>query len=125
MSAAEIILTLAGLLVVLIIFVFNRLVRDRNRVRAAWSDIDVQLTRRHELVPRLVEAVKAYAGHERATLEAVTELRRQSSAVSRLADKAGLEDQLEQGVQKLLCWQRPILICKQVKTLSNCKMNSW
>jgi len=102
MSAAEIILTLAGLLVVLIIFVFNRLVRDRNRVRAAWSDIDVQLTRRHELVPRLVEAVKAYAGHERATLEAVTELRRQSSAVSRLADKAGLEDQLEQGVQKLI-----------------------
>ena len=102
MSAAEIILTLAILLVALTIFLFNRLVRDRNRVIAAWSDIDVQLTRRHELVPRLVEAVKAYAGHERATLEAVTELRRQSSAVSRLADKAGLEDQLEQGVQKII-----------------------
>jgi len=102
MSAAEIIVTLAVLLVALAIFLFNRLVRDSNRVVAAWSDIDVQLTRRHELVPRLVEAVKAYAGHERATLEAVTELRRQSSAVSRLADKAGLEDQLEQGVQKII-----------------------
>ena len=102
MSATETVLMLAVLLVIVIVFLFNRLVRDRNRVSAAWSDIDVQLTRRHELVPRLVETVKAYAGHERATLEAVTELRRQSSTVSRLADKAGLEDKLEQGVQKLI-----------------------
>ncbi len=84
------------------VFLFNRLVRDRNRVRAAWSDIDVQLTRRHDLVPRLVEAVKAYASHERSTLAAVTELRKQSAAARRLADKAGLEDQLEAGVHKLI-----------------------
>jgi LemA protein len=84
------------------IFLFNRLVKDRNRVRSAWSDIDVQLTRRHDLVPRLVEAVKAYAGHERATMEAVTELRNQASAADRLVDKAGLEDKLEAGVHKLL-----------------------
>jgi LemA protein len=84
------------------IFLFNRLVKDRNRVRSAWSDIDVQLTRRHDLVPRLVEAVKAYAGHERATMEAVTELRNQASVADRLVDKAGLEDQLEAGVHKLL-----------------------
>jgi len=84
------------------IFLFNRLIKDRNRVRSAWSDIDVQLTRRYDLVPRLVEAVKAYAGHERATMEAVTELRKRSAAAERLADKAGLEDQLESGVHKLL-----------------------
>jgi LemA protein len=84
------------------IFLFNRLVKDRNRVRSAWSDIDVQLTRRHDLVPRLVEAVKAYAGHERATMEAVTELRNQAAVADRLVDKAGLEDQLEAGVHKLL-----------------------
>ncbi len=84
------------------IFLFNRLVKDRNRVRSAWSDIDVQLTRRHELVPRLVTAVKAYAGHERATLEAVTELRSQSATVAHLTEKAGIEDQLEVGVQKLI-----------------------
>ena len=84
------------------IVLFNRLVRDRNRVRAAWSDIDVQLTRRHDLVPRLVEAVKAYASHERATLAAVTELRNQAEAAQRLADKAGLEEQLEAGVHKLI-----------------------
>lgn len=84
------------------IFLFNRLVRDRNQVRAAWSDIDVQLTRRHELVPMLVEAVRGYAAHERATMEAVTELRNQSAATQRLADKAGLEEQLEAGVRKLI-----------------------
>ncbi len=84
------------------ILLFNRLVKDRNRVRSAWSDIDVQLTRRHDLVPRLVEAVKAYAGHERATMEAVTELRNQSTVAERLVDKARFEDQLEAGVHKLL-----------------------
>lgn len=83
-------------------FLFNRLIKDRNRVRAAWSDIDVQLTRRHDLVPQLVEAVKAYAAHERATLEAVTELRRQSAAAEELAAKAGLEERLEAGVHRLL-----------------------
>ncbi|MGI9331501.1 MAG: LemA family protein [Gammaproteobacteria bacterium] len=84
------------------VFLFNRLVQDRNRVRAAWSDIDVQLTRRHELVPRLVEAVKAYAGHERATLSAITELRSQSETARHLADKAEAEEQLTAGVQKLI-----------------------
>ena len=56
-------------------FAFNRLVRLRNQVKAGWSDIDVQLMRRHDLVPMLVEAVRAYAGHERAVLESVTVLR--------------------------------------------------
>jgi LemA protein len=102
MSVFEILITLIVLLAAAGIYLFNRLVRDRNRVSAAWSDIDVQLTRRHDLVPQLVEAVKGYAGHERATLEAVTELRNQSAAAQRLADKAGLEDQLEQGVHKLI-----------------------
>jgi LemA protein len=102
MSATEVIIALILLLLAAGIYLFNRLVNDRNRVSAAWSDIDVQLTRRHDLVPRLVEAVKGYAGHERATLEAVTELRRQSTAANRLADKAGLEDKLEQGVHKLI-----------------------
>ncbi|MCB1566813.1 MAG: LemA family protein, partial [Xanthomonadales bacterium] len=53
-------ITIAALLALL----FNRLVRDRNQVAAAWSDVDVQLQRRHDLVPRLVEVVKAYAAHE-------------------------------------------------------------
>ncbi|MFA6985110.1 MAG: LemA family protein, partial [Arenimonas sp.] len=54
------------------IFAFNRLVRLRNQVRAGWSDIDVQLMRRHDLVPMLVETVRAYAGHEKSLFERVT-----------------------------------------------------
>lgn len=84
------------------ILIFNRLVGDRNQVRAAWSDIDVQLTRRHDLVPRLVEAVKAYAGYEQATLTAVTELRSRAEAAQRLPDKARLEDEMEAGLHRLI-----------------------
>ncbi|NCC29977.1 MAG: LemA family protein, partial [Gammaproteobacteria bacterium] len=53
------------------LWIFNRLVRLRNRVRAAWSDIDVQLTRRHDLIPMLVEAVRGYAAHEQTLSAAV------------------------------------------------------
>ena len=70
------------------IFAFNRLVRLRNQVRAGWSDIDVQLMRRHDLVPALVEAVKAYASHEQSVFERVTALRTEAMSAqspSRLA----------------------------------------
>jgi LemA protein len=62
------------------VLVYNRLVRLRNQVRTAWADIAVQLARRHDLVPQLVTAVKGYAGHERALLEAVTHLRGEALA---------------------------------------------
>jgi len=76
------------------IWIYNRLVADRNQVQAAWSDIDVQLMRRHQLVPQLVETVKAYAAYEKATLAAVTELRSRSEAANHLPDKAAIEEQL-------------------------------
>jgi LemA protein len=84
------------------VVIFNRLVRDRNRTRAGWSDIDVQLQRRHDLIPRLVEAVRAYADYERATLTAVTELRRQSEQTERPAARARIEDELGHGIDRLL-----------------------
>lgn len=84
------------------IWIYNQLVRDRNQVRAAWSDIDVQLKRRHELVPRLVSCVKAYADYEKATLLAVTELRKQSIETSRLPQKAVIEDAMQAGLHKLI-----------------------
>ena len=84
------------------VFAFNRLVRLRNQVRAGWSDIDVQLMRRHDLVPRLVEAVRAYAGHEKAVLERVTELRAQAMAATSPARLAALEQAIETDVARLL-----------------------
>lgn len=84
------------------IFAFNRLVRLRNQVKAGWSDIDVQLMRRHDLVPSLVEAVRAYAGHEKAVLERVTELRAQAMATTSPARLASLEQAIENDVARLL-----------------------
>jgi LemA protein len=84
------------------VFTYNRLVADRNQVRSAWADIDVQLQRRHDLVPKLVDAVRAYAGHERATLETVVELRRRSEALTGVAEKAEVEDELEAGLHRLI-----------------------
>jgi len=66
------------------IWIFNRLVSDRNLVAQAFADIDVQLKRRADLVPQLVETVKAYAAYEQQTLQAVVELRARAST---LADK--------------------------------------
>ncbi len=68
-------LILAALLLVGAVFLFNRLIGLRNAARAAWSDIDVQLKRRHDLVQSLVDAVRGYASYERETLERVTEAR--------------------------------------------------
>jgi LemA protein len=84
------------------VHVFNRLVRLRNQVRNAWADIDVQLVRRHDLVPQLVAAVQAYAVHERATLQLVTGLR--ASAMARPGpQKLGeVEAELQAGIGRLL-----------------------
>ena len=68
MSIALVAAGVAALLLGWAVMVFNRLVRRRNQVRTAWADVDVQLMRRHDLVPALARAVSAYADHERGTL---------------------------------------------------------
>ena len=85
-----------------VVIFYNRLVAARNRVLAAWSDIDVQLKRRHDLIPLLVEAVKQYAGYERAVLTTIVELRDQSEAITAVADKAEVESYLGHGIRSLL-----------------------
>lgn len=87
------------------VFAFNRLVRLRNQHRTAWSDIDVQLQRRHDLVPQLVAAVGGYAAHERATLEAVTELRAQALSARDPGRLGEVEHALEQALVRLLALQ--------------------
>jgi LemA protein len=84
------------------IFLYNRLIRSRNRVDNAWSDIDVQLQRRHDLIPNLVEAVDQYAKYEKATLAAVIELRAEAMRVTDVRDRGEAEEQLSVGVQKLI-----------------------
>ena len=81
---------------------YNRLVRSRNRVDTAWSDVDVQLQRRHDLIPQLVSSVDAYAKYERATLEAVTELRSEAMRVTDLDARGKAEEELSAGVQRLI-----------------------
>jgi LemA protein len=73
--ALYILIAVIALLLVFVLKTYNGLISMRNNLRNAWSDIDVQLTRRHDLVPNLVESVKGYMTHERQTLEAVTQAR--------------------------------------------------
>ena len=84
---------------------YNRLVRLRNQVSNAWADIDVQLRRRHDLVPQLVSAVKGYSGYERGVLTTVTELRAQAIATKSPAQLGQTEAALGNGVNQLLAVQ--------------------
>jgi LemA protein len=97
---------LAGLLIAAlligVIWVFNRLVRDRNQVAAAWSDIDVQLQKRHDLIPPLVEIVRGYARHERELLQRVTEERTQSRNTQSVESKGEIERALGNDVSRLI-----------------------
>lgn len=90
------------------VWVFNRLVHDRNLVAQAYADIDVQLKRRADLVPQLVETVKAYAAYERQTLQAVTELRTRAAALSTQGPSAAhldVETELGASLRKLVVLQ--------------------
>ena len=102
LRAMYILLALLVALVAATTILYNRLIRSRNRVDTAWSDVDVQLQRRHDLVPRLVTAVDAYAKYERATLEAVAELRAEAMKVTDLDARGKAEEKLSGGVRKLI-----------------------
>jgi LemA protein len=94
-----------GLVVLLLGFgvsIYNRLVKNRNLVQEAWSGIDVQLKRRSDLIPNLLEAVKGYMGHERGVLDHVTQLRTQSRQVGSVGEKARAEGLLGAALGNLL-----------------------
>lgn len=81
---------------------FNRLVRHRNRVENAWSGIDVQLRRRYDLIPNLVEAVKGYAAHERELFEKVTMARARGIDATSIDDQARAETEITRNLRQLL-----------------------
>jgi LemA protein len=100
-----------GVLVILILIfvgifvgIYNGLVGGRNQVKNSWAQIDVQLKRRYDLIPNLVETVKGYAKHERETLEAVTNARNlaQSASSSSLGERAKLEGDLGNALSRLM-----------------------
>jgi LemA protein len=80
---------------------YNRLVRQRNQTAASWAQIDVQLKRRHDLIPNLVETVKGYASHERATLESVIDARNGAMTAGAVAERAEAENLLTQALGQL------------------------
>jgi LemA protein len=94
-------LTIVAILIVWFITVYNGLVRLRNRVKEAWSDIDVQLKRRYDLIPNLIETVKGYAGHEKTVFENVTEARAKAISASGAAEKAQAENALSSTLKSL------------------------
>ncbi|UCF88059.1 MAG: LemA family protein [bacterium] len=83
------------------IAIFNRLVKNRNLVLEGWSGIDVQLKRRYDLIPNLVETVKGYAGHEKEVLAKVVELRNSAAKAQTAGEKAPIENMLTQTLRQL------------------------
>jgi LemA protein len=100
-TATLVVLAVVVVLLVVSVLIYNRLVRRRNQVDNAWSQIDVQLKRRYDLIPNLVETVKGYAGHERGTLEAVTEARARAIGAQGPADQASAESVLTGALKSL------------------------
>jgi len=98
-------LIILGILVVGLFYfigIYNALVQLRNRVKNAWSQIDVQLKRRHDLIPNLVETVKGYMTHERETLEAVTQARARAVGADTVGAKGKAEGELSGALGRLM-----------------------
>jgi LemA protein len=98
---AYIILGIVVLILVMLIVMYNGLVQLRVRCDSAWSDIDIQLKRRHDLIPNLVETVKGYAAHEKGTFENIAKFRTQAMQATGPADKAAAENQLTGALRQL------------------------
>jgi LemA protein len=98
---AIVLIVLAILLVLLLVGMYNNLVRLRNRAENAWAQVDVQLRKRYDLIPNLVETVKGYAAHERETFEAVTRARTAAQQAQGVQQQAEAENVLTQALGRL------------------------
>jgi LemA protein len=96
-----VVLALIGLFFVVLIGMYNGLVQLKVRADSSWSDIDVQLKRRHDLIPNIVETVKGYAAHEKGTFENIAKFRSQAMQATGPADKAQAENQLSGALKSL------------------------
>jgi LemA protein len=98
---ALIVVAVLIVLALALVAIYNRLVRLRNRVENAWAQVDVQLRRRYDLIPNLVETVKGYAAHERGTFEEVTRARAAAQGASTVAEQAQAENVLTAAIGRL------------------------
>ncbi len=94
-------LAIVAVIVVVVAMMYNSLVRLRETADGAWADVDVQLKRRHDLIPNLVETVKGYATHEKGTFEAVVEARSRAMGASTPAEAAAAENMLTGALKSL------------------------
>ena len=100
MVTTIVVIVIIAFIALFFISIYNSLVKLRNRVKNAWSQIDVQLKRRHDLIPNLIETVKGYMTHERDTLENITKARSQAVAAEGVGDKAKAEGELTSALGK-------------------------
>lgn len=96
-----IVLIIVVVLALYVVFAYNRLITLRNRIKNAWAQIDVQLKRRYDLIPNLVETVKGYAKHERNVFERVTEARARAVGAANVKDQGQAENQLTGALKTL------------------------
>jgi LemA protein len=104
-SSTIVLLVILGIAVIVVLWlvaIYNGLVRLRNAVKEAWSQIDVQLKRRHDLIPNLLETVKGYAAHEKTTLDAVVKARSQAVQATDVGDKIKAEQELSGALGRLM-----------------------
>jgi len=100
MGTLIVLIVIIAVVALFLISIYNSLVKLRNQVKNAWSQIDVQLKRRHDLIPNLIETVKGYMTHERDTLENITKARSQAVAAEGVGDKAKAEGELTSALGK-------------------------
>ncbi len=97
-----VVLVILVLLILFVVGIYNSLVRLRNQVDNAWSQIDVQLKRRHDLIPNLVETAKGYMTHERETFEAITEARSKAMGAQNVSEASKTEGMLSEALSKFM-----------------------
>jgi LemA protein len=95
-----VVLAFIAFVIFFVVSMYNSLIRLRNQVKNAWSQIDVQLKRRHDLIPNLIETVKGYMVHERETLQNITNARTQAMGAASIEDKAKAETKLSDAMSK-------------------------
>src|SRR4051794_12319017 len=101
MSVGIVLLVIVGVLALAAVLLYNSLIRAKNRVDEAWSDITVQLKRRYDLIPNLVNTVKGYASHEKTVFEDVTEARAQALNAQTVTEAAKADNQFQTALKSL------------------------